>query len=653
MILLLLTRFCESADSLGFQLCRLLAEQGHHLYVTTTSSGDALHEEIKNASDINILSKGSITIFSPEHGKHELPSTEWITKYHDKYFSYLSRIDDIDTVIGLFPGTEQTAVKLKESLKCELILAAFVKIGLNEQNLHHFNEMLRKADELWSVGSDIYNQNKGKLHLPDINFSGKHKKILLPSKKVLVLLTTFSESPDSILGYHVCLKLVKEGHHVCVTTTSVGRQLDAEAVKARQLTQIYDGQIELLQPLVGWFVTPSPEWIQKDYAQHFSFLSKMDVESVIGTLPGTTQTAIQLKEELKCKAILLANYKLKVLTGDVMKSVRAADEVWSMGPDIYTHYEHLFHGEQQVQHEEIMLLPDRDIVINSEPHIRGKRFEAPKFVTVWNDPIGFIQNDSKEYSKGSDIEGYYTMSKALGQINAKRKLSWVIHGLQLNDPRLHRIRQNARPNMLKASTPSSLSMSDNFNWHDCFAFIVPDREEETLNFTALTAIWLGIPTLVSSQSSIGKFLLSLDCPEKFRAVVNITGDPLHDVEEWKQKVNTEILDVNPREWTVTLSEYLRSKRTFLESFLSGMTIKGESSLKPSSEAQHFAAGSGSPNTTGHLNPNYQVSILRNTVSLILISSIAKIKITHLCHPTFESTVFIMVWNKFLIYLFMN
>ena len=643
MILLLLTRFCESADSLGFQLCRLLAEQGHHLYVTTTSSGDALHEEIKNASDINILSKGSITLFSPEHGKHELPSTEWITKYHDKYFSYLSRIDDIDTVIGLFPGTEQTAVKLKESLKCELILVAFVKIWPNEENLQHFNEMLRKADELWSVGSDIYNQNKSKLHLPDITFNGKHKQILLPSKKVLVLLTTFSESQESILGYQVCLKLVKEGHHVYVTTTCTGRQLDAETVKARQLTEIYDGQIELLKPLVGWFDTPSPEWIQKDYEQHFSFLSKLDVESLIGTLPGTAQTAIQLKEKLKCKVILLATCKLKVR--DVIAYVTAADEVWSVGPDIYTHYEHIFPTGTQVQHEEIMLLPDSDIAINSEPHISGKKFEALKFVTVWNDPIEFIQNDSKEYSKGSDIGGYYTMSKALCQINAKRKVSWVIHGLQVNDSKVRAIRQHARPNVLKVIASSSIPASQEFSWGDCFAFIVPDREEETLNFHALTAILLGVPTLVSSQSSIGKFLLTLDCPEKFRAVVNLTGDPLHDTETWKQKINNEILDVDPREWTVTLSEYLRDKRTFLESFLSGTTIKSKPSLKPSSEVQHLAAGSGSLDTSGYLNWNYQVSILLNTVSLIFISLSAKIKIMHLCHPTWSVISFS--------YLFMN
>ena len=246
-----------------------------------------------------------------------------------------------------------------------------------------------------------------------------------------------------------------------------------------------------------------------------------------------------------------------------------------------------------------------------------KKFEAPKFVTVWNEPIEFNQNDSKEYSKGSDIDCYYTMGKVLGQINAKQKVSWVIHGLQVNDPKVRAIRQHARPNVLKVITSSSIPTSDGFNWGDCFAFIVPDREEETLNFHALTAIWLGIPTLVSGQSSIGKFLLSLDCPEKFRAVVNLSGDPQHDAEEWRQKINNEILDkyVNPGEWAATLSEYLRSKGTFFESFLSDMTVKSKPSSIPVSKAQHFAAGGDLLNTARRLNRSYHVSVICIIINL--------------------------------------
>ena len=168
------------------------------------------------------------------------------------------------------------------------------------------------------------------------------------------------------------MKLTEKGHYVYVTTTSTGKQLDAEIQKARQLTKVYDGQIELLQPQLSWLErTPSPEWIQKNYEQHFNFLSKLDVQGVIGILPGTAKTAILLKEKLKCKVILLATCKLK--SSNVIECAIAADEVWSVGPDIYTHYEHIFPKGRLVRHEEVMLLPDRDIAIYSEPHIRGKK----------------------------------------------------------------------------------------------------------------------------------------------------------------------------------------------------------------------------------------------------------------------------------------
>ena len=593
MILILLTRFCESVDSPGFQLCRLLAEQGQHLYVTTTSSGDALHEEIKNASDINISSKGSITIFSPEHVKDQIPSTEWITKYHNKYFSYLSRIDDIETLIGIYPGTEQTAVELKESLKCSMILAVSAKIGENDRNLQHLNEMLRESNELWSVGSEIFNHNRNKLQLPDTTFNGKHKEIMVSSKKgnpignILVLMSTFSECEESLPAFLLTLKLAKIGHHVYVTTTSTDHQLDEETKKARQLTEVYDGHIELLEPQAVPLETSSLEWIQNQHGQRVLFLSKLKVQNVVGTLPGTAQTAIQLREMLNCKTILLATCKIEATDQNmreyVIKSARAADEVWSVGPDIYAYYKHMFEEESQIRHEEISLLPDINIASNSEHYTGDRKLKTPKFVSVWKTPTEFIQNDSKEYSKGSDIEGYYNISKALGQINAEEEVSWVIHGLQIDDPKVHVIREHSKPNVLKVSASSSIPNSEGLNWDDCCVFLVPDREEDTLNFSALTAIWLGIPTLLSSQSSIGKFLLSLDCPEKSRAVVNLIGDPSHDAEEWRQKINKEILEVNPMEWATTLSDHLRIERTYLESFLSDMTEKGELTARPLSE----------------------------------------------------------------------
>ena len=84
--------------------------------------------------------------------------------------------------------------------------------------------------------------------------------------------------------------------------------------------------------------------------------------------------------------------------------------------------------------------------------------------------------------------------------------------------------------------------------------------DESLNFAALSAIWLGIPTIISSQSALGKFLLNLDCPSKTRAVVILSGNPDADREVWIDKIHKEILDehANPIGWARQLSEYLQN-----------------------------------------------------------------------------------------------
>ena len=91
------------------------------------------------------------------------------------------------------------------------------------------------------------------------------------------------------------------------------------------------------------------------------------------------------------------------------------------------------------------------------------------------------------------------------------------------------------------------------------AFIAPDYNEDTFNFTALTAIWKGIPTLVSSESSVGKWLLMHSIPNSDKTTVNLTGDPEKDKEIWIKKINREILneEARPKDWVQEMSEYLR------------------------------------------------------------------------------------------------
>ena len=59
---------------------------------------------------------------------------------------------------------------------------------------------------------------------------------------------------------------------------------------------------------------PTPEWIAKLHKAYFSRLQALkNVDLIIGTLPGTTKAAVDLKKSLKCKLVLLAATKIGLI----------------------------------------------------------------------------------------------------------------------------------------------------------------------------------------------------------------------------------------------------------------------------------------------------------------------------------------------------
>ena len=159
MILAILTRFSDSRESrVEYLLCQKLAEQGYQLYVTTTSTGEVLEQEIQKADDISTRGKGNVTLLQPQYDEGEDPQSELIITHHEKYFGFLSKFGDIQAVIGLLPGTEVTAVELKEALDCKLVFLGRAEIP-EEGPMHKKNDLVgvaQKADEIWIFGSDIY-----------------------------------------------------------------------------------------------------------------------------------------------------------------------------------------------------------------------------------------------------------------------------------------------------------------------------------------------------------------------------------------------------------------------------------------------------------------------------------------------------------------
>ena len=311
------------------------------------------------------------------------------------------------------------------------------------------------------------------------------------------------------------------------------------------------------------------EWIANDYRKHFGYLAKKkNIELIIGMLPGTTQTAVELRDALACRLVLLATKKFGTSGSDLK-----TDEVWSFGLDTFDHYESIFENPDTYKHRLLLLQPRPTSSIiklywqaSYQPTSSSHGVKA--LVSVWNNPVAFHGKDYVTHSSGSSIKDFATFDAAFNEINRgvgqrpRDKLMWNVHGLKNNEVVLNSIKQHVKPNTLQLRDLNSLLSVDYLIRMNCQVFIAPDLVDDSFNWTALTALWLGIPTIVTSQSSIGKFLLQLPCPDetKARAVINLSGDPVSDKEAWIRKIQKEVLnkDENPVKWAREIRKYLHS-----------------------------------------------------------------------------------------------
>ena len=397
---------------------------------------------------------------------------------------------------------------------------------------------------------------------------------------VLFLQSGFSESGDTLPGFKLCQHLINHGYHVNVTTTSSGARLQSEKTIAKDLTAKSKGSVNLLEPNYLKNECPSTGWIANQHKHYFGYLSELkDVDTIIGTIPGTLQTAVDLKKTLKCKLVLLPTIKIKAEQEDLKKEINSlaeyADEIWSLGADTYCYYQNIFQevdGTASSKHSDILLQPffDRtDLVYHwnrSYSRFRRGNKDIKKIVSIWTKPYIFFNRGRETYSGGSNIQNFQTLAPAVGYINGnavKRHLGtihWYVHGLKFQDPTIKSIEEKAKPNVLKITALKEVTSTEDLSWKNCLAYIDPNIEDESFNFNALNAYWLGIPTIVSSQSSVGKILLCLSCPRKHSAVITLTGNPDLDKGIWIDKIYKELIneDARPIQWAREISEYLHS-----------------------------------------------------------------------------------------------
>ena len=381
---------------------------------------------------------------------------------------------------------------------------------------------------------------------------------------ILVLLYSFDESEDSILGYRFCQKLLREGHDLVVTTTTpANRGLQEEREAAKRMKEKWGKSVTLIQPDYEEFEEPDPGWIDRYYKTYFWQLTKLThIDAIVGLLPGTTKTAIDLKKILKSKKLtLLTTSKIDADLSDLRADICSLSdhEIWSVGSDFYTHFDDIFQGcgKNPDKHKEIFLKPDGEIGY--------KKRRAWKVVSVWNRGYGFLYKGKRLQSAGSKAENFETVGQALESINQKYKsnipaqrrrcnILWHVYGLSDENC------QNFTEEGIRLVQQKRPALVADIEFYDSLAFIVPDEKEATFNFTALDAIWRGVPTLVPKGSSVGRFLLRFPSQAIDHCLVDLVGDRKTDKTTWVQKIKREILQgvENSAEWAKELSQYLRN-----------------------------------------------------------------------------------------------
>ena len=160
------------------------------------------------------------------------------------------------------------------------------------------------------------------------------------------------------------------------------------------MTEKWRGSVTVVGPDFEDLEEPTPQWIAKSHRQFFRHLSTQnDVYTIIGTLPGTAKTAVDLKGDLGRRLVLLTTTQIEAdqeqQRAEARRLCRSPDQVWSFGSEMFTHYEDIFQevNEPYVKHKQIMLGPEFGI---SEP-FRYWEWNSPiqnrssaKIVSVWN-----------------------------------------------------------------------------------------------------------------------------------------------------------------------------------------------------------------------------------------------------------------------------
>ena len=116
-------------------MCEKLVEEGFDLLVTSTSKNEEKQAEVEAARRMTETLTGNVRFIEVEPKALDAPTPERIFNFQRTHFPQPATPDAIEAVIGILPGTAQTAVELKKMYNLLLALVPVTKVSTTEESL--------------------------------------------------------------------------------------------------------------------------------------------------------------------------------------------------------------------------------------------------------------------------------------------------------------------------------------------------------------------------------------------------------------------------------------------------------------------------------------------------------------------------------------
>ena len=167
-------------------------------------------------------------ILLTSQGNDSSEHSRWITSLNKRHFEYLSTLDDIETIVGLLPGTAEFAAELQSTLNSKLVLFATQCTLVGQECIG----ILLKSNEVWCLGPKAHIHYKRLCQGISSDCGQRCKEILLkphvknsyywqgiPSRKIVSTYNTENKSVNVVDYKALCSAL---------------RQLSVNAKKAQK-----------------------------------------------------------------------------------------------------------------------------------------------------------------------------------------------------------------------------------------------------------------------------------------------------------------------------------------------------------------------------------------------------------------------------------